>query len=93
MINNAAFCDEGKCFAVETPRSARPLWNYFVNDEYHTKFSQTGQGTSYAFSPREKTITRDYRYFYIKVGDNCHNPNYLPLNVMPEKYRCEHRQA
>lgn len=91
MIEKTEFCDFGKTYCINTPRAVRPLWNYFANSEYHTKFSQTAQGTSCAFSPREKTVSREYRYFYIKDKNKCYNPNYLPLNIMPDSYQCCHR--
>ena len=91
MIKDTKFCDGGKAYCINTPRAVRPLWNYFANSEYHSKFSQTGQGESRAFAPREKTVSREGRYFYIKTKGKCYNPNYIPLNVMPESYECRHR--
>lgn len=91
MIKDTRFSDNGREYCINTPRAVRPLWNYFANSEYHTKFSQTAQGESRAFSPREKTVSRGYRYFYIKTaGGKCYNPNYLPLNIIPDSYTCRH---
>lgn len=93
MKTDTYFCDNGRILCINTHHAERPLWNYFVNREYHSKFSQTAQGTSFAFAPREKTVTRDYRYFYIKNNSTgrCYNPNYLPLNEEPDKYCCMHK--
>ncbi|MBW4084603.1 3-O-beta-D-glucopyranosyl-beta-D-glucuronide phosphorylase [Paenibacillus sp. S150] len=86
------FKDQGKRYVITTPRTPARWFNYLFNDTYYMEVSQTGQGDSVAFQPRNRTFTRGFRYFYIKDQEtgNAWSPMYQPLKTEPEAYECIH---
>ena len=64
--NYGYFADNGRRFVITTPRTPARWFNYLFNDTYYMEVSETGQGNSVAFQPRNRTFNRGYRYFYLK---------------------------
>lgn len=82
----------GKDYVITTPRTPARWFNYLFNNSYYMEVSQTGQGDSVAFRPKNRTYTRGFRYFYVRDQDSeevwC--PLYQPLKTEPEAYECIH---
>lgn len=89
------FKDSGNQYVITTPRTPARWFNYLFNDSYYMEVSQTGQGDSVAFKPRHRTITRGYRFFYVKDHGTgqAWAPLYQPLKSEPDDYECIHGLA
>ncbi len=87
------FKENGKIYAVDTPKTPRDWTNKIFNDTYMMELSQTMQGTSSSFVGYiSKEHIRKVRHFYLK--DNKTNtvfcPLYTPLNTDYDSYECEY---
>jgi cellobiose phosphorylase len=86
------FEDNGRKYVITTPRTPARWFNYLFNDTYYMEAGETGQGSSVAFKPANRTFTRGFRYFYVKDEESgeiwC--PAYQPLKTELESYTCTH---
>jgi cellobiose phosphorylase/cellobionic acid phosphorylase len=86
------FEESGRRYVITTPRTPARWFNYLFNDTYYMEAGETGQGSSVAFRPANRTFTRGFRYFYLKDHENgevwC--PAYQPLRTEMEAYSCTH---
>jgi cellobiose phosphorylase len=86
------FRNQGREYVITTPRTPARWFNYLFNDTYYMEVSQTGQGDSISFHPHNRTISRGFRYFYLKDQETgeAWSPLYQPLKTEPEAYECIH---
>ncbi|MCL6456733.1 MAG: hypothetical protein K6T85_01885 [Gorillibacterium sp.] len=86
------FEDNGKRYVITTPRTPARWFNYLFNDSYYMEVSQTGQGNSVAFLPKQRTYTRGFRHFYLldHVSNEAWSPTYQPLKSKLDAYTCTH---
>ena len=86
------FEGNGKHYVINTPRTPARWFNYLFNDTYYMEVSQTGQGNSVAFQPKNRTYTRGFRYFYIRdqESEEVWCPVYQPLKTESDTYECIH---
>ncbi|MDF2936002.1 MAG: hypothetical protein K0Q90_1375 [Paenibacillaceae bacterium] len=86
------FEENGRRFVITSPRTPARWFNYLFNDTYYMEVSETGQGNSVAFQPKNRTYNRGYRYFYLRDQDSAEVwcPAYQPLRTEVEQFTCAH---
>jgi len=91
-MNYGYFDNEGSQYVINTPVTPDSWENYLFNDEYYMTVSQAGYGTSSYINPNPYKIGRGYRQFYLydHQTKECWNPNYRPLKVKLDSYKCIH---
>lgn len=87
------FAEGGREYVITTPRTPRPWYNYFWNDEYISFTSQVGQGEGFAQDPmgRRIQLLADRALYLLdeETGD-LWTAHALPLTKEISGYRCEH---
>ena len=94
------FDDTNKEYVVTTPATPLPWINYLGNDGFFGLISNTCGGYSFYKDAKLRRITRfrynnvpvDFggRYYYIKDGDTCWNPGFMPTKTPLDRYECRH---
>ena len=94
------FDDDAKEYVITTPFTPLPWINYLGNDGFFGLISNTCGGYSFYKDAKLRRITRfrynnvpaDFggRYYYIKDGEHCWNPGFLPTKTPLDRYECRH---
>ena len=94
------FDDAAKEYVITTPATPLPWINYLGNDGFFGLISNTCGGYSFYRDAKLRRITRfrynnvpaDFggRYYYVKDGDVCWNPGFLPTKTPLDRYECRH---
>ena len=94
------FDDNTKEYVITTPFTPLPWINYLGNDGFFGLISNTCGGYSFYKDAKLRRITRfrynnvpaDFggRYYYIKDGEHCWNPGFLPTKTPLDRYECRH---